>query len=58
MVYQSAYKMANMMVKALENNYLVGKYKVDYWIFDFIESSDGLIYFLQIKSFKWDRVKI
>ena len=57
-VYQSANKMANIVVKALENNYILGKYKVDYWMIDFIESSDGLTYFLQVKSFKWENLKI
>ena len=50
-VYPEAEAMATSIVSALNGNYVEKDYKSKYWIIDFLESVEGVTYFLQVKAF-------
>lgn len=53
-VYPHAEQMAQDIARAFELNYIRKDLDVKYWLIDFVESVDGILYFLQVKSFKID----
>jgi len=54
--YPKAYEMTKDIIKTLQSNYLgKEKLKAKYWLLDFINSKDGITYFLQVKSFKCEQ---
>jgi hypothetical protein len=47
-----AYDMCKQIVESFKAQYLVkSELKAKYWLIDFIESSEGITYFLQVKAF-------
>lgn len=51
--YPKAYEMTKQIVNYLHSGFLSNsKLKPKYWLVDFIESHEGITYFLQVKSFK------
>lgn len=50
--YPAAYEMSKKIVSQLQAHYLSKhKQKATYWLLDFIESFEGVTYFLQVKHF-------
>lgn len=48
--------MAKNIVQTLNSNFIDKDFKAKHWIVDFIESVDGITYFLQIKEIKLERL--
>ena len=57
-VYPLAEKMSKDIARTLGSYFLSQGYDMNHWIIDFIESIDGITYFLQVKSFKYTKTNI
>ena len=56
--YPKAYEMTKLIVHYLQSGFLANyKLKSKYWLIDFMESHEGITYFLQVKAFKWIQLK-
>ena len=56
--YPKAYEMTKQIVQHLQSSFLSNSnLKAKYWLIDFIESHEGITYFIQVKAFKCSQTK-